>query len=89
MPGAYNSSYSYDMKESMQKYVKNINYDDVSASWYTDNIAGKNFLIRVLGLDNAFSVCIIDFDLIVSPSQSEISSFEPGFLIYFPITGFL
>ncbi len=85
--GAYNSSYSYDMKESMQKYVKNINYDDVSASWYTDNIAGKNFLIRVLGLDNAFSVCIIDFDLIVSPSQSEISSFEPGFLIYFSNNG--
>ncbi len=81
--GAYNTSYSYDMKESMQKYIQSINYTNVSGAWYTDTIAGKNFLIRVLGLNDAFSVCMIDFDRIVSPSQSGNFSFEPGYLIYY------
>ena len=81
--GAYNTSYSYDMKESMQKYIQSINYTNVSVAWYTDTIAGKNFLIRVLGLNDAFSVCMIDFDRIASPSQSGNFSFEPGYLIYY------
>ena len=60
-----------------------LNYTNVSVAWYTDTIAGKNFLIRVLGLNDAFSVCMIDFDRIASPSQSGNFSFEPGYLIYY------
>lgn len=81
--GAYNSPYSFDQKEAMQKYVSSIAYRTVSASWYTDSINGKNFLIRVLGLENAFTVCMIDFDLIEAPAPEKNNpSFEPGSLIY-------
>lgn len=81
--GAYNTPYSYDQKEAMQNYVASISYDEVSASWYTENINGKNFLIRVLGLTDAFSVCMIDFDLIAAPvPEKNNPSFEPGYLVY-------
>ena len=81
--GAYGYPYSYDQKEAMQKYVSSVSYEEVSASWYTDTINGKNFLIRVLGLENAFSVCMIDFDLIEAPvPEKDNPAFEPGYLIY-------
>lgn len=87
--GAYSKSYSYDIKESMQEYVKNLAYKHISASWYTDNIAGKNYLIRVLGLEEAYSVCMIDFDLIVYPSSEYDLQSDSGSLVYISENGIL
>ncbi len=76
----YDNSYSHDLREDIKKYVEETDFSRDSVEWYVRRIDDKWFMVRVLGLSNAYSVCFVDIDL---GPKITVSEPMPSYLVYF------
>ena len=66
---AYQDCYSYKELITMQNYVKSLDFESTPKSWFYDKVGDKYFLVRLIGFSNAYSVSLVDFDLVMAPSR--------------------
>lgn len=79
---AYQDCYSYEELITMQNYVKSLDFESTSKSWFYDKVGDKYFLVRLLGFSNAYSVSLVDFDLVMAPSRLATQTHNAGSLVY-------
>ena len=66
----------------MQNYVKSLDFESTSKSWFYDKVGDKYFLVRLLGFSNAYSVSLVDFDLVMAPSRLATQTHKTSSLVY-------
>ena len=79
---AYQDCYSYEELITMQNYVKSLDFESTSKSWFYDKVGDKYFLVRLLGFSNAYSVSLVDFDLVMAPSRLATQTHKTSSLVY-------
>ena len=79
---AYQDCYSYKELITMQNYVKSLDFESTPKSWFYDKVGDKYFLVRLIGFSNAYSVSLVDFDLVMAPSRLATQTHKTSSLIY-------
>lgn len=77
----YYNEYSHDLRQAVKAYVEKINFEESVGEWYVDRIDGEWFLVRVVGLSNAYSVCFVDLQL-GSAIEYQEEIMNPTYLVY-------
>lgn len=79
---AYQDCYSYKELITMQNYVKSLDFESTPKSWFYDKVGDKYFLVRLIGFSNAYSVSLVDFDLVMAPSRLATQTHKTSSLVY-------
>ena len=66
----------------MQNYVKSLDFESTPKSWFYDKVGDKYFLVRLIGFSNAYSVSLVDFDLVMAPSRLATQTHKTSSLVY-------